>query len=711
MVHANEQYDYLGVGFGPSNLAFLVAMQEAGEQLNGKFIESKDRFEWHPGMMLDGARMQISYLKDLVTLRNPQSSYSFLSYLKAKGRLARFVNLSESRPSRLEYQDYLRWVADQFSNQIQYGVTVRGMSPNIAGDGTSIASFDVECEDGRGERFTHTATNLVVATGGQPNLLPDVIEPGDGVIHSSKFLLDFPRNYPNTGQSYRFGVVGAGQSAAETVSWILDKYPLAKVDWVISGFSLRPADESAFANEIFDSETVDFLRNLPSEKRTRLKSDLHNTNYSVVNDDLIQALYKTDYLDQVRGHKRLHIHNMARLTKAAQSGTFVNALIRACTGEEKEFRWDALVLATGYERSFEGEIFEGLKPFLKLDETRFPVVGRNHKLEMTLPVEGGVYVQGFAENTHGIGDTLLSLLPFRSDEIVSDIVNRQKLQRSTRDTGNHKFAVHVATTVYPPRRHVEQDVYRLHEVIFRFPFATIISGNNEPVVSHIPLILDMTKGKHGVLRGHIDRGNPQAQFLNGDQMLAIFHGPNSYIAPHIFTTDQLPTWNSISVHVKGTATLVTDHSILIDSLHSITEHAEPASGGYRLDKGDARIPKLIDYIAGFEINIESLEGKFKMSQDRIPVDRQLAFEEMRTRLRREQEAYFGSIMDQYMCVDEIEPAFLERQSSVLGFNCSCALEQVDATISLSGTGDPSLALDGFRMGNENSSVLTSDECD
>src|SRR4051794_10016492 len=102
-------YDFVGVGFGPSNLALAVAAEELAPNLQGLFVERSRCFQWHPGMMLDGARMQISFLKDLATLRNPASQYTFLQYVKAKGRLERFVNINEFRLSRLEYGDYLRW--------------------------------------------------------------------------------------------------------------------------------------------------------------------------------------------------------------------------------------------------------------------------------------------------------------------------------------------------------------------------------------------------------------------------------------------------------------------------------------------------------------------------------------------------------------------------------------------------------------------------
>ncbi|MEV0469193.1 SidA/IucD/PvdA family monooxygenase, partial [Streptomyces prunicolor] len=81
-------HDILGIGFGPSNLALSIAVEEhnkslpADSRLNALFLERQPRFGWHRGMLIDDATMQVSFLKDLVTLRNPTSDYSFLCFLR-----------------------------------------------------------------------------------------------------------------------------------------------------------------------------------------------------------------------------------------------------------------------------------------------------------------------------------------------------------------------------------------------------------------------------------------------------------------------------------------------------------------------------------------------------------------------------------------------------------------------------------------------------
>ncbi len=130
-------YDLVGIGFGPSNLALAVAAYEHEASISCLFIERQPVVNWHPGMLIDGAKMQISFLKDLVTLRNPASPYSFLQYVKAQGRLERFVNLNEFRPTRIEYNGYLRWVAEDFSDCVWYGTRVERVRPYSVAGGAS----------------------------------------------------------------------------------------------------------------------------------------------------------------------------------------------------------------------------------------------------------------------------------------------------------------------------------------------------------------------------------------------------------------------------------------------------------------------------------------------------------------------------------------------------------------------------------------------
>ena len=114
-------YDVLGIGFGPSNLALAIALQEQAQRegldYHALFLDKQGDYRWHGNTLVAQSELQISFLKDLVSLRNPTSPYSFVNYLHRQGRLADFINLGTFYPCRMEFNDYLRWVARQFAER------------------------------------------------------------------------------------------------------------------------------------------------------------------------------------------------------------------------------------------------------------------------------------------------------------------------------------------------------------------------------------------------------------------------------------------------------------------------------------------------------------------------------------------------------------------------------------------------------------------
>ncbi len=172
--------------------------------------------------------------------------------------------------------------------------------------------------------------------------------------------------------------------------------------------------------------------------------------------------------------------------------------------------------------------------------------------------------------------------------------------------------------MYPPPKHQDDNINHMIEVIKTYPLATIISiKNNTPLITHLPLIYN-NKGK---LIGHIDIYNPQAELLKNDNDITIiFSGPQCYISPSIYTTTQLPTWNYIKVHLKGKVNTIENKNLLKQSLIDMTTFLEQPDHKYVLEPNNPRLDKNLDYIKLFEIEITNWEGKFKLSQDKIPKD-------------------------------------------------------------------------------------------
>ncbi|MFD0852537.1 SidA/IucD/PvdA family monooxygenase, partial [Actinomadura adrarensis] len=156
---ATPVHDVVGIGFGPSNLALAVALEEEyGADVDAVFFEKQPSFGWHRGMLLDGATMQVNFLKDLVTMRNPTSRYSFVNYLHDRGRLVDFINHKTMFPTRLEFHDYLEWVAASFDGAVRYGSEVVAVRPH---DGETLEVV-VRRDD---ELHTCLTRNLVIGVG------------------------------------------------------------------------------------------------------------------------------------------------------------------------------------------------------------------------------------------------------------------------------------------------------------------------------------------------------------------------------------------------------------------------------------------------------------------------------------------------------------------------------------------------------------------
>lgn len=178
---------------------------------------------------------------------------------------------------------------------------------------------------------------------------------------------------------------------------------------------------------------------------------------------------------------------------------------------------------------------------------------------------------------------------------------------------------------YPPNQHQDNNINHMIEVIKTYPLATVISvKDHQPIITHLPLVYE-----EGKLIGHIDIYNPQAELLKGDNdVTLIFAGPECYISPSIYSTTQLPTWNYIKVHLKGTVKAIESKAALKQSLITMTEFLEAPDHKYVLESDNPRLDKNLNYIEMFEITITHWEGKFKLSQDKKPRDIKAAREEL-----------------------------------------------------------------------------------
>ena len=199
--------------------------------------------------------------------------------------------------------------------------------------------------------------------------------------------------------------------------------------------------------------------------------------------------------------------------------------------------------------------------------------------------------------------------------------------------------------MYPPKHHIESNNEKSYRVIEEYSFATVISRTEDDlIVTQIPLILNRSKGKLGTLVGHIDRNNPHVAYLNNASSRVIFHGPNTYISPTVYKSSQLPTWNSISVHIKGTVRINNSIEKVRDSIVDMTSFLENEVEPFLLKTNNNKMNGLLTYIVGFEIEIEEIIGRFKLSQDKSPKDIELAKQHLIMKTKSGSEVLINSML-------------------------------------------------------------------
>jgi len=178
--------------------------------------------------------------------------------------------------------------------------------------------------------------------------------------------------------------------------------------------------------------------------------------------------------------------------------------------------------------------------------------------------------------------------------------------------------------MYVPDHFREDRPEVLHEAVRRIGFATLVTQNLD--ANHLPMLLE-AKGEISVLRGHVARANPVWKSGEG-AALAIFLGPHAYVSPAWYpskaeTGKAVPTWNYITVHARGTIRWIQDSEWLranVTALSQVHEAGQPAPWQVS-DAPASYVDGLLRAIVGFELIIESLQGKYKLSQNRDTADR------------------------------------------------------------------------------------------
>ncbi len=179
--------------------------------------------------------------------------------------------------------------------------------------------------------------------------------------------------------------------------------------------------------------------------------------------------------------------------------------------------------------------------------------------------------------------------------------------------------------MYIPEHFAETDLPTLHEFMRQHSFATLVTQHGDaPFASHLPMLLDDSVGTHGALLGHMARNNEQwHDFAAGEEVLVMFQGAHAYVSPAWYEPNPMsvPTWNFMAVHAYGVARILSEEE-LVQALHQVVDENEKAfSSPWKLDISQAMRERMLGAIVGFEVKLNRIEGKFKLSQNRAVQDR------------------------------------------------------------------------------------------
>ncbi len=409
-------YDLLGIGLGPFNLG-LAALCHDIPNLSTAFIEQKEGFDWHPGLLLPGARLQVPFYADLVTLVRPQSQFSWFSFLHANGRMFRFGVQDNPFPLRREYNEYGKWVAGQLKG-LWFGHRCESVQYS-----EEMARYDVvvsECKSG--QRKTFHAKHLVIGIGSEP-YWPECARPFKGtalIFHASDYLF----NKTTLDTTKRITIIGSGQSAAEIFQDTLSRSASDALSWFTRSPRFFPMETSPAAFELSSPDYRNHFFRLPAAIKEYILAG-QDALYKGINAGLLSAIYDRLYerlLDNPADATALYPN--CALMEIKIDGQQIICTFQHCeTREIFDHTTDGLILSTGYKE----------KPPTFLTDVKeridyLPSGQLNISNNYAITEDNTIFIQNADLHTHGFASADLSFGPYRNAVILNAILGYPHFQ-------------------------------------------------------------------------------------------------------------------------------------------------------------------------------------------------------------------------------------------------------------------------------------------
>jgi lysine N6-hydroxylase len=409
-------YDVIGIGIGPFNLG-LAALLEPVQEISALFLDQSEGFDWHPGLMLDNATLQVPFLADLVTMADPKSRFSFLNFLKDTNRLYKFFIREDFFILRKEYNVYCKWVVNQLPNCLfnKYVETITFDEVN--------AIYQVIVVDKHTQKEEiHWTRKMVLGTGTQPHF-PDFMKNKKypNVIHTSDYL----KHKATILNCKSVSIIGSGQSAAEIFQDLMPESQNGlSMSWFTRPDRFFPMEYSKLTLELTSPEYVDYFYQMSPEKR---KATLGKQPplYKGINFDLINGIFDTMYemsVDDTPLNMQLRPNcQLDNIQKQDEDSNFT--LIFTQVQKEQSFTHESefVILATGYKYKTPAFI-EGIKDRISKTDAGLYDVTRNYSIDKN---GEEIFIQNGELHTHGFVTPDLGMGAYRNAIIINTIAEKE----------------------------------------------------------------------------------------------------------------------------------------------------------------------------------------------------------------------------------------------------------------------------------------------
>ncbi|MBV9447709.1 MAG: SidA/IucD/PvdA family monooxygenase [Streptosporangiaceae bacterium] len=403
-IDQQRHYRCVGIGVGPANLS-LAALMHGHPELTNIFVDKKETFGWHDGQQMPNTTIQVSMLKDLVTLSQPTNQFSFLAYLHESGRLYHYLNAQFDAVPRQEFRNYMEW-ASQKNENIVFGQEVLSVEFSDL--------FRVRLSGG-----TLTADNVVIGVGVRPWVPPQVTAYlGDRQFHVSDFLT----KADGLG-GLRVGVVGGGQSGAEAFLDLISRtgpdMP-RRVVWISRRPNYLPLDDSPFTNDYYMPGYSDYFASLDAVTRKAFNAR-HLLTSDGISEATLRLIYQRIYTHRfINGYTDLVAlypnRQVSRVARAPAGAWHLTLTHNEHPGVAESAELDVVVWATGFAPA-PTDFLHPLNARLEREGDEYKI-DNSFAIQWDGPPDHNIFIQNAARGQRGLADPNLSLNAWRSQRIL-----------------------------------------------------------------------------------------------------------------------------------------------------------------------------------------------------------------------------------------------------------------------------------------------------